>query len=70
MWYAALNDPSLRGINTKLAFNIFADLTVKYALSMFDQKVADVVKNAWVRVKVYRTASSAMDDAIIPRPRL
>lgn len=67
VWYAALNDPSLRGINTKLAFNIFADLTVKYATSMFDKDVAAIIKAAWTKVKVYRSASLEID---APRARL
>jgi len=54
IWYAALTDPSLKGIDTKNAFKIFADLTAKYALSLFDQNTADVVKKAWTDVKVYK----------------
>lgn len=54
IWYAALSDESLRGINTSKAFTIFADLTVKYAKSLFDEDTAAKVKQAWTDVKVYK----------------
>jgi Zn-dependent metalloprotease len=54
IWYAALTDKSLKGINTKTAFKIFADLTVKYALTLFDEETEAVVAKAWADVKVYK----------------
>lgn len=65
IWYAALRDPELKVIDTKTAFTVFADLTTKYALELFDQEVQTVVKAAWVKVKVYRTAADpTVADAI------
>jgi len=54
IWYAALGDKSLRGIDTSAAFKIFADLTVKYAKSLFDEDAAAKVKQAWTDVKLYK----------------
>lgn len=58
VWYAALNDPSIKGIDTKGAFKVFADLTVKYAGSMFDADTQAKVKKAWVDVKVLTDSST------------
>jgi hypothetical protein len=60
-------DPELRDINTKKAFTIFADLTIKYATELFDEAVADVIKKAWTTVKVFK---SAAPDKNVPRPML
>lgn len=68
IWYAALRDPEMKGIDTQTAFKVFADLTTKYALELFDEDVQAVVKAAWTKVKVYRTA--ALDDIVIPRAQL
>ncbi|KAK6585165.1 hypothetical protein PZA11_001892 [Diplocarpon coronariae] len=53
VWYAALGDQSLVGIDTRKAFAIFADLTVQHATTLFDAGVAEKVKEAWTDVKVY-----------------
>lgn len=60
-------DSKLRGINTKKAFTIFADLTIKYATELFDETVAEVVKKAWTTVKVIKVAAP---DKSVPRPML
>ncbi|EHK96529.1 putative protease prtS [Glarea lozoyensis 74030] len=52
IWYESLKDESLIGVDTKAAFKVFADLTVKYAKSLFDADVEKKVKDAWVTVKV------------------
>ncbi|CZT43529.1 related to Protease PrtS [Rhynchosporium secalis] len=52
VWYAALRDESLKGIDTGTAFKVFADLTVGYAKKLFDAEVEAAVKKAWVDVKV------------------
>lgn len=67
VWYSAMLDPKLRGVNTKKAFTVFADLTVKHAADLFDQSVADVVKEAWTTVKLYQ---SNVPDKSVPRPKL
>ncbi len=54
IWYAALSDESLRGIDTSTAFTVFADLTVKYAGSLFDADAQAKIKKAWTDVKVYK----------------
>jgi Zn-dependent metalloprotease len=54
IWYAALKDRSLRGVDSEAAFKPFADLTVKYAKSMYDEATARVVREAWTTVKVFR----------------
>ena len=67
VWYSAMLDPKLPGVNTKKAFTVFADLTVKYAADMFDQSVVDVVKKAWTTVKLYK---STVPEKVVPRPKL
>ncbi|KAG4438712.1 hypothetical protein IFR05_005792 [Cadophora sp. M221] len=56
IWYAALCDESLKGIDTGTAFKVFADLTVGYAKSIFDADVEEAVRKAWVDVKVLEAA--------------
>lgn len=57
IWYAALNDKKIVGVDTKAAFKVFADLTVSYAKSMFDADTEAKVKKAWTDVKVLTTSS-------------
>jgi len=47
----------MHGINTKGAFKVFANLTVDYALSMFDADTQVKVKKAWTDVGVLDTSS-------------
>ncbi|KAL2060956.1 hypothetical protein VTL71DRAFT_9008 [Oculimacula yallundae] len=58
VWYAALCDESLRGIDTGTAFKVFADLTVGYAKKLFDEDVEAAVRKAWVDVKVLTDAKT------------
>ncbi|KAM3072505.1 hypothetical protein ACMFMG_009303 [Clarireedia jacksonii] len=52
VWYAALTDKSLKGVDTKKTFGVFAELTVKHAGSLFDEETKEKVRQAWVDVKV------------------
>ncbi|KAH8597234.1 putative protease prtS [Bisporella sp. PMI_857] len=61
IWYASLLDKKLQGINTKTAFKVFADLTVGYALSLFDKETQDVVRKVWTDIKVL-TAGTGDDE--------
>jgi len=54
VWYESLKDESLIGVDTKGAFEVFANLTVKYAKSLFDGEVEKKVRDAWVTVKVLK----------------
>lgn len=56
VWYAALLDKSMVGIDTSTAFKVFADLTVGYAKSLFDADVEAAVKKAWTDVGVLEAA--------------
>jgi Zn-dependent metalloprotease len=58
VWYAALNDSKMHGINTKTAFKVFADLTVSYAATMFDADTQTKIKQAWIDVKVLEASSA------------
>ncbi|TVY64170.1 Protease PrtS [Lachnellula suecica] len=57
IWYAALMDDGLKNIDTSAAFTIFADLTVKYAGSLFDDDAVAVMKKVWTDVKVYKAGA-------------
>lgn len=57
IWYAALLDPKLKGVNTKKAFTIFADLTIKHALDLYDEETQAVVQEAWETVKVLKAST-------------
>jgi hypothetical protein len=61
-----MSDPTLRDIDTQMAFTIFADLTCKYALELFEEEVALTVKKAWNKVKVYGS-DPAGDEAVKPK---
>lgn len=63
VWYAALCDEKLQGVDTTKAFTVFADLTVGYAGSLFDEDTQAKVKKAWVDVKVLKA------DAKVPAPK-
>jgi Zn-dependent metalloprotease len=52
VWYESLKDETLIGVDSKEAFKVFADLTVKYAKSLFDKDTESKVKEAWTTVKV------------------
>ncbi|PQE26745.1 hypothetical protein CJF31_00003434 [Rutstroemia sp. NJR-2017a BVV2] len=52
VWYAALTDKSLKGVDTKKTFGVFAELTVKHAGSLFDEDTQKKVRQAWIDVKV------------------
>ncbi|KAJ8059587.1 hypothetical protein OCU04_011242 [Sclerotinia nivalis] len=51
IWYAALTDRALRSVDSKDAFKVFADLTVKHA-GAFDKDTQEKVRKAWIDVKV------------------
>lgn len=52
IWYAALTDPALKGVDTKNAFKVFADLTITHAQAIGGDAAATAVKKAWTTVKV------------------
>jgi len=52
IWYAALTDPDLQNVQTKTAFKVFAELTIKYAQTIGGTAAVDAVQNAWTTVKV------------------
>lgn len=56
IWYAALTDDKLQGVDSATAFTAFADLTTQHAQDLFDEDAAAIVKKAWTDVKVYKAA--------------
>jgi len=52
IWYAALSDPALKNINSKQAFKVFANLTIKHAQDIGGAAAVTAVTNAWKTVKV------------------
>jgi Zn-dependent metalloprotease len=52
IWYDAMRDVALQGVDPRTAFRSFADLTVKHA-DRHGHSAVDAVKNAWTVVKVY-----------------
>jgi len=58
IWYKALLDEKLVGIDTGTAFKVFADLTVGYAKSLFDADVEAKVKKAWTDVGVLQASEA------------
>ncbi|KAH7312971.1 putative protease prtS [Rhexocercosporidium sp. MPI-PUGE-AT-0058] len=62
VWYAALCDEKLKGIDTGTAFKVFADLTVEYAKSLFDADTEEKIKKAWVDVGVLEAAKEPKDE--------
>jgi Zn-dependent metalloprotease len=61
IWYAALTDEKLQGIDSSTAFTTFADLTTQHAGDLFDAEAAAIVKKAWTDVKVYKAAPGKGD---------
>jgi Zn-dependent metalloprotease len=61
VWYAALTDDKLQGIDSSTAFTVFADLTTQHAKDLYDAEGEAVVKKAWTDVKVYKAAPGKGD---------
>jgi Zn-dependent metalloprotease len=61
VWYAALTDDKLQGIDSSTAFTVFADLTTQHAKDLYDAEGEAIVKKAWTDVKVYTAAQGKGD---------